>query len=225
MDNTLYKSSTVTFYLTAGRYSGDERRRPKVSSMPSRQTASCISTPHHHGHLISPITAQTYETPRVPPWSMSLVGAKDVPPVGDAKSRSDKALCPPHRALTARLTKQHSGQCDLGFPQCQRCIDLRLACPGPRVGAFFVHAQANASQPAAAQVQQALTRIPPTSALKACRADAFDQLFVSHFIDSFGLPKTVSTGPTWLASSLATRKNAGGASAGISPAGTPSGPG
>ncbi len=131
---------------------------------------------------------------------MSLVGAKDVPPVGDAKSRSDKALCPPHRALTARLTKQHSGQCDLGFPQCQRCIDLRLACPGPRVGAFFVHAQANASQPAAAQVQQALTRIPPTSALKACRADAFDQLFVSHFIDSFGLPKTVSTGPTWLES-------------------------
>lgn len=40
--------------------------------------------------------------------------------------------------------------------------------------------------------------MPPTSALKACRADAFDQLFVSHFIDSFGLPKNVSTGPTWL---------------------------
>ncbi|KAJ6785293.1 hypothetical protein PWT90_01093 [Aphanocladium album] len=77
---------------------------------------------------------------------------------------------------------------------------------GPRVGAFFVHAQANAPRPASprppppsvAQVHQALTRIPPASALRACRADAFDQLFVSHFIESFGLPKNISAGPTWL---------------------------
>lgn len=54
--------------------------------------------------------------------------------------------------------------------------------------------------PPAAAAAAALLRIPPTAALRACRADALDQLFVSHFIDSFGLPGNVATGPTWLES-------------------------
>lgn len=70
-----------------------------------------------------------------------------------------------------------------------------------------MYTQADASQPASqpapspvvAQAHQALTRIPPpASALRPCRAAAFDQLFVSHFIESFGLPRNTSAGPTWL---------------------------
>ncbi|EGX96746.1 Fungal transcriptional regulatory protein [Cordyceps militaris CM01] len=80
-------------------------------------------------------------------------------------------------------------KCDLGVPQCRRCIDLRLACPGPRLGAFFVHAQA-----------QPLLRVPPApgAALLACRASAHDQLFLGHFISSFGLSPHIASGPTWL---------------------------
>ncbi|XWW96769.1 hypothetical protein V2A60_004749 [Cordyceps javanica] len=108
------------------------------------------------------------------------------------------------RKRSAAHAREH--QCDLGFPQCQRCVDSRLACPGPRLGAFFVHARAAPATATAvvAQelvVQRTLVCMPPppaTAALAACRADAFDQLFVSHFIDSFGLPRNVATGPTWL---------------------------
>ncbi|ATY64292.1 Fungal transcriptional regulatory [Cordyceps militaris] len=80
-------------------------------------------------------------------------------------------------------------KCDLGVPQCRRCIDLRLACPGPRLGAFFVHAQA-----------QPLLGVPPApgAALLACRASAHDQLFLGHFISSFGLSPHIASGPTWL---------------------------
>ncbi|KAJ2974830.1 hypothetical protein NQ176_g5850 [Zarea fungicola] len=83
---------------------------------------------------------------------------------------------------------------------------MRIICPGPRTGAFFVHAKADAgspsqvSHPLAGNVHDALMRMPPppVSAVDACRADAFDQLFVSHFIDSFGLRRNTATGPTWL---------------------------
>ncbi|KAJ3492700.1 hypothetical protein NLG97_g5204 [Lecanicillium saksenae] len=136
-----------------------------------------------------------------------LIHGQKLPLPSSQRAAMDPANRSSRRDFMNRIAYCHEslGQCDLGFPQCQRCIDLRLVCPGPRVGAFFVHAQADASQqpapapPSVAQVHQALTRIPPAaSALRACRANAFDQLFVSHFIESFGLPPNVSAGPTWL---------------------------
>ena len=84
---------------------------------------------------------------------------------------------------------------------------MRLVCSGPRICAFFVHAQPDAGSPSqlsclpvAKVVHDALMRMPPppVSAIDACCADAFDQLFVSHFIDSFGQPRITGTGPTWL---------------------------
>lgn len=74
---------------------------------------------------------------------------------------------------------------------------MGLVCPGPRVGAFFVHAQVdNSPLETSPRAVQALSRLPASAT--TCRASAFDQLFVSHFIDSFGLPRNTHEGPTWL---------------------------
>lgn len=95
---------------------------------------------------------------------------------------------------------------------------MGLVCPGPRTGAFFVHAigdQSATSNVASSmsttvtlpgtsqldELSQAASQMPQTQALQSCRATAFDQLFTSHFIESFGLKKTSFTTAgtvTWL---------------------------
>ncbi|KAF4463118.1 hypothetical protein FALBO_10059 [Fusarium albosuccineum] len=76
--------------------------------------------------------------------------------------------------------------CDESLPQCLRCLNMGLRCPGARTDAFFVHsASASSSSQLAGNLanslvpQPRLPRPPPSS------ASAFDQLFVSHFIESF----------------------------------------
>lgn len=87
-------------------------------------------------------------------------------------------------------------KCDETFPQCQKCTARGLRCPGPRTGAFFVHVHSGET-PAADenkaptafspnQLTNAFVHIPLISDVKSCRATAFDQLFVSHFVESFG---------------------------------------
>ena len=111
-------------------------------------------------------------------------------------------------------------QCDESHPGCSQCLKLGLRCPGPRIGAFFVHAlpeSTTLTKPTAEQSPLDLTasivagkpywlthdqyvapRLP--SCHQPSRADLFDQLFVSHFIESFGFRESSGESPpsTWL---------------------------
>ena len=68
---------------------------------------------------------------------------------------------------------------------------MGLRCPGPRTGPFYVHALPDPSPAAASPRVRHLPENPsPPSLVRLpvpppSRASAFDQLFVSHFIDSF----------------------------------------
>ncbi|KAJ5390677.1 uncharacterized protein N7496_001745 [Penicillium cataractarum] len=96
---------------------------------------------------------------------------------------------------------------------------MGLHCPGARTGAFFVHAlpESTSTKPIAKQIsinlkgpvvagavqewsydQYWAPRLP--SYQQPSRADLFDQLFVSHFIESFGFKESTADNPssTWL---------------------------
>ncbi|KAM0519014.1 hypothetical protein ACHAPE_004005 [Trichoderma viride] len=87
-------------------------------------------------------------------------------------------------------------KCDQSLPECLRCLNMGFRCPGARTDAFFVHTVVpNASL---RDSSSALTLFksksphmimmmhpPQLPALQPSRADALDQLFVSHFIDAF----------------------------------------
>ncbi|KAJ3548118.1 hypothetical protein NM208_g1152 [Fusarium decemcellulare] len=92
----------------------------------------------------------------------------------------------PGRSRGCATCRRRKVKCDESLPQCFRCLNMGLRCPGARTDAFFVHSVsassscqltgdlANSPVP-----QPQLPRPPPSS------ASAFDQLFVSHFIESF----------------------------------------
>ncbi|KAL6790830.1 hypothetical protein J3E68DRAFT_80054 [Trichoderma sp. SZMC 28012] len=90
-------------------------------------------------------------------------------------------------------------KCDETLPECLRCLHMGLKCPGARTDAFFVHAVPNASlrdssdaltiikvkhepSPQISAVNLHLSQLPKS---QPSPADAFDQLFVSHFINGF----------------------------------------
>ncbi|KAL7916592.1 hypothetical protein GGI35DRAFT_46255 [Trichoderma velutinum] len=90
-------------------------------------------------------------------------------------------------------------KCDETLPECLRCLNMGLKCPGARTDAFFVHAVPDASlrdasdalaivkvkhepSPQISAVKFHLSQLP---GLQPSPAGAFDQLFVSHFIDGF----------------------------------------
>ncbi|KAJ5620689.1 hypothetical protein N7510_004673 [Penicillium lagena] len=109
--------------------------------------------------------------------------------------------------------------CDESFPECLQCRKAGLCCSGARTGAFFVHAFPERPLSISSAKQRLLnskcetifslsgheTASPtpnpsPLSLQQPGRADIFDQLFVSHFIESFGFKTSVSDSPspTWL---------------------------
>ncbi|CAM1508677.1 Fc.00g055250.m01.CDS01 [Cosmosporella sp. VM-42] len=81
---------------------------------------------------------------------------------------------------------------------------MGLSCPGARTEAFFVHAVPNfQSHPPSDLLSRTSIVSVQLPGPQPCRANAFDQLFVSHFIDSFfgpmKPPPTPSTTPrVWL---------------------------
>ncbi|KAK2595208.1 hypothetical protein QQS21_007061 [Conoideocrella luteorostrata] len=101
---------------------------------------------------------------------------------------------------------------------------MGVQCPGPRKEAFFVHTVSRDSSAATAVWPSASTCVekggddvvsyglglqsrtlvhaPLVPDLKSCRASAFDQLFISHFIESFGrfagLRSPLPPNTTWL---------------------------
>ncbi|KAL5093919.1 hypothetical protein Trisim1_009395 [Trichoderma cf. simile WF8] len=108
---------------------------------------------------------------------------------------------------------QRKVKCDEKLPQCSQCQRMRRPCPGPQTGTIFVHAVQTERGPKAEkklQVQVAPTyqQVPITTAairqLQCTRrtagesptiyqpsvAPAFDQLFLTTFIDSFAKPSS-----------------------------------
>lgn len=94
-------------------------------------------------------------------------------------------------------------QCDLALPECQRCVRQGLRCPGPRTGAFFVHTGLSRQQ-CGPKSSSKLHHTKPTdhmevepapclSIVQPSRAAAFDQLFVSYFIESFDQTRHVGS--------------------------------
>ncbi|EHK22888.1 uncharacterized protein TRIVIDRAFT_191521 [Trichoderma virens Gv29-8] len=109
-------------------------------------------------------------------------------------------------------------KCDESLPECLRCLNMGLKCPGARTDAFFVHAVPDAplrDSPAALTVVKLkhepspqigainlhLSQLP---GIQPSPTGAFDQLFVSHFIDCFfgsvrpALPIPGGTSRIWL---------------------------
>ncbi|KOS22874.1 Uncharacterized protein ESCO_003349 [Escovopsis weberi] len=101
------------------------------------------------------------------------------------------------------------------LPECQRCLSLDLRCPGPRTGVLFVHTVPDRRQQLTTKTKQHIST-SQDSAVAICRdrqacahdslathlsklpgpqpsrGGAFDQLFVTHFIESFGVVKPAS---------------------------------
>ncbi|KAL6800838.1 hypothetical protein GGI42DRAFT_327013 [Trichoderma sp. SZMC 28013] len=117
---------------------------------------------------------------------------------------------------------QRKVKCDEKLPQCSQCQRMRRPCPGPQTGTIFVHAVQTERGPKAEkklQVQVAPTyqQVPiATAAIRQLQsaprtagesptiyqpsvAPAFDQLFLSTFIDSFAKP-SAGSGPyqSWM---------------------------
>ncbi|UKZ74498.1 hypothetical protein TrVFT333_002168 [Trichoderma virens FT-333] len=109
-------------------------------------------------------------------------------------------------------------KCDESLPECLRCLNMGLKCPGARTDAFFVHAVPDAplsGSPAALtavklkhepspQIGAINLHLSQLPGVQPSPAGAFDQLFVSHFIDCFfgavrpALPIPGGTSRIWL---------------------------
>ncbi|KAL6872117.1 hypothetical protein J3F83DRAFT_733865 [Trichoderma novae-zelandiae] len=105
-------------------------------------------------------------------------------------------------------------KCDEKLPQCSQCQRMRRPCPGPQTGSIFVHTVPTERGPKAekaqirdsAAYQEFLIGAPPAGQLQCARrasatspgsyqpsvAPAFEQLFLSTFIDSFAKPSAGS---------------------------------
>ncbi|KAL7918435.1 hypothetical protein ACQKWADRAFT_245028 [Trichoderma austrokoningii] len=120
----------------------------------------------------------------------------------------------PGRSRGCATCRKRRVKCDESLPECLRCLNMGLACPGPRTDAIFVHAVAPESSlrdsssaalsPSKLKSPHVMMHLPQLPAWQPSRADAFDQLFVSHFIDCFfgaarpALPIPTGTSRIWL---------------------------
>ncbi|RSL50055.1 hypothetical protein CEP54_012117 [Fusarium duplospermum] len=86
----------------------------------------------------------------------------------------------PGRSRGCATCRKRRVKCDEFLPECLACIRMRLPCPGARTGTFFVHAVPSSSSSHEMFAPDLQLPGPQPS-----RASAFDQLFVSHFVESF----------------------------------------
>ncbi|KAM0421218.1 hypothetical protein ACHAPT_010938 [Fusarium lateritium] len=104
----------------------------------------------------------------------------------------------PGRSRGCATCRKRKVKCDQSLPECLTCLRMGLRCPGARTDAFFVHTVPSSSSHH--QAYNSALRLPGP---QPSRASAFDQLFVSYFVDSFfgpmKLPLTPGTPPKiWL---------------------------
>ncbi|KIM97219.1 hypothetical protein OIDMADRAFT_168978 [Oidiodendron maius Zn] len=85
----------------------------------------------------------------------------------------------PGRSKGCLTCRQRKVKCDQSLPECLQCREMRLSCPGARTGAFFMHTLL-------APPAEILPNLSPLTHHQPSRANFFDNLFVAHFIESFG---------------------------------------
>ncbi|RSL99905.1 hypothetical protein CEP52_009435 [Fusarium oligoseptatum] len=102
-------------------------------------------------------------------------------PVGeDEASTSNVMVNIPGRSRGCATCRKRRVKCDESLPECLACVRMRLPCPGARTGTFFVHAVPSSSS--SHRTCGSALRLPSP---QPSRSSAFDQLFVSHFVESF----------------------------------------
>ncbi|KFZ21112.1 hypothetical protein V502_02942 [Pseudogymnoascus sp. VKM F-4520 (FW-2644)] len=111
----------------------------------------------------------------------------------------------PGRSKGCLTCRRRKVKCDQSFPECLQCLEMRLPCPGARTGTFFVHTlpappphwhttQQTSVDPGSRLVSASTAVERPDtplhfslfSSIQPSRADFFDCLFLTHFIESFG---------------------------------------
>ncbi|KAI8665485.1 Zn(2)-C6 fungal-type domain-containing protein [Fusarium sp. Ph1] len=86
----------------------------------------------------------------------------------------------PGRSRGCATCRKRRVKCDESLPECLACVRMGLPCPGARTGTFFVHAV-----PRPSSSHGTCSSTPRLPGPQPSRASAFDQLFVSHFVESF----------------------------------------
>ncbi|UPK92342.1 hypothetical protein LCI18_003277 [Fusarium solani-melongenae] len=86
----------------------------------------------------------------------------------------------PGRSRGCATCRKRRVKCDESLPECLACVRMGLPCPGARTGTFFVHA---VPRPSSSHAECSST--PRLPGPQPSRTSAFDQLFVSHFVESF----------------------------------------
>ncbi|KAJ5263429.1 hypothetical protein N7478_011034 [Penicillium angulare] len=123
------------------------------------------------------------------------------------------------RSKGCSTCRQRRLKCDETTPECSQCVKKGFRCSGPRTGAVFIHAlphrpsalrstesrprdaaRRSAIQPASRVRDEHPSRPSLLSNYQPSRVEIFDQLFVSHFIDSFAFvkPNPGKQSSTWL---------------------------
>ncbi|RMJ07283.1 hypothetical protein CDV36_013107 [Fusarium kuroshium] len=95
-------------------------------------------------------------------------------------STSNAMVNIPGRSRGCATCRKRRVKCDESLPECLACVRMRLPCPGARTGSFFVHAV-----PRSYSSNEACSPALRIPGAQPSRASAFDQLFVSHFVESF----------------------------------------
>ncbi|KAH6967780.1 hypothetical protein BKA56DRAFT_678925 [Ilyonectria sp. MPI-CAGE-AT-0026] len=90
------------------------------------------------------------------------------------------------RSRGCATCRKRKVKCDESVPECLRCLNMGLRCPGARTESFFVHAVSSSSscRPLAIPARS-LVPSPRLPGPQPSSASALDQLFVSHFIETF----------------------------------------
>ncbi|KAI5459131.1 hypothetical protein BGZ63DRAFT_360575 [Mariannaea sp. PMI_226] len=110
----------------------------------------------------------------------------------------------PGRSRGCATCRRRKIKCDESVPACLRCVNMGLQCPGARTEAFFVHSVSGSSSRHVPGIPtRALVPLPRLPGRQPSCANAFDQLFVSHFVESFFGPMKPAPAPgtpikTWL---------------------------
>ncbi|KAH8692911.1 hypothetical protein BGW36DRAFT_385485 [Talaromyces proteolyticus] len=100
------------------------------------------------------------------------------------------------RSRACITCRQRKIKCDLALPACSQCRRSRRHCPGPRTDAFFVHSIVSHDQ--THQPLHPTHAFGLASTNRLLLMSAFDQFFVSNYIQSYGPRQSSATPPFWL---------------------------
>ncbi|KAJ5241706.1 uncharacterized protein N7469_000033 [Penicillium citrinum] len=85
----------------------------------------------------------------------------------------------PYQSQGCTACRKRKVKCDLGSPQCMRCIKRRISCPGYEKGRFILYQDANAASEGGRQQPLMLSPVMPASS--TYRSQIFSKFLESSF--------------------------------------------